>query len=160
MVSYEGIFFNKETISLIQQLEPKKLSRTNDEIHCTFKYHPTDDQIFNEIVGKEFELYLIGYANDEKNSGFKVSLPDELMKYYINYHEENPTLLKTPHITVSLSEDAIPMATKDLNFLPLEKPIKLTGKFGFYIKEKDKEYISFEPYTQNNLLYKRKNSTK
>ena len=52
------------------------------------------------------------------------------------------------------------MATKDLNFLPLEKPIKLTGKFGFYIKEEDKEYISFDPYTQNNLLYKRKNSTK
>ena len=146
MVSYEGIFFNEETIELIKSLEPKTLSRINDKIHCTFKYHPTPDQIFNEIVGKEFELHLIGYANDGKNSGFKVSLPDELMKYYINYHEENPTLLKTPHITVSLAEDAIPMATKDLNFLPLKKPIKLNGKFGFYIKEEASEYISFEPY--------------
>lgn len=41
------------------------------------------------------------------------------------------------------------MNTKNLDFKPLEKPIKLTRKFGFCIKDKDKEYISFEPYTKN-----------
>ena len=41
------------------------------------------------------------------------------------------------------------MNTKNLNFKPLEKPIKLVGKFGYWIKEEDNEYLSFEPYTKS-----------
>lgn len=51
MLSYEGIFFEGDTIELIHSLETEKLARVNDEIHCTFKYHPNNDEIFNEIVG-------------------------------------------------------------------------------------------------------------
>lgn len=85
MLSYEGIFFEADMVDLIHSLETEKLVRVNDEIHCTFKYHPTTDEIFNDIVGRTFEVYLIVYGNDGQNSGFKILFPDELKDYYINY---------------------------------------------------------------------------
>ena len=94
MLSYEGIFFEADMVDLIHSLETEKLAIVNDEIHCTFKYHPTTDEIFNDIVGKTFEVYLIGYGNDGQNSGFEILFPDELKDYYINYDEQNPTVLK------------------------------------------------------------------
>lgn len=124
MLSYEGIFFEAGMVDLIHSLETKKLARVNDEIHCTFKYHPTTDEIFNDIVGRTFEVYLIGYGNDE----------------------QNPTVLKTPHITASLAEGAKTTNTKNLNFKPLEKPVKLVGRFGYWIKGKSEEHLSYEPY--------------
>ena len=146
MVSYEGIFFEKEMIDLIQSVETNKLDKINDEIHCTFKYHPSDNEIFNDIVGKYFEIYLIGYGNDGHNSGFEISIPNELQKYYINYDEQNLNNLKTPHITTSLSNEASAANTKNLNFIPLDKPIKIIGKFGYWIKADNKENLSFEPF--------------
>lgn len=145
MLSYEGIFFDTDMIYLIHSLEKEKLANVNDEIHCTFKYHPTADEIFNDIVGKTFEVYLIGYGNDGQNSGFELSFSDELKDYYINYDEEDNTILKTPHITASLAEGAKAANTKKLNFKPLEKPIKLVGRFGYWIKNENEEYLSYEP---------------
>lgn len=149
MLSYEGIFFDEDMVDIIHSLEKGKLSSINDNIHCTFKYHPNNNEIFNEIVGKVFEVYLIGYGNDGKNSGFEVLLPRELEKYYINFDEENPMVLKVPHITASLEVDAKASNTKNLDFKPLDTPIKLTGRFGYWIKEENKEYLSFEPYSKS-----------
>ena len=115
MLSYEGIFFEADMVDLIHSLETEKLARVNDEIHCTFKYHPTTDEIFNDIVGRTFEVYLIGYGNDGQNSGFEILFSDELKDYYINYDEQNPTVLKVPHITASLAEGAKASNTKNLN---------------------------------------------
>ena len=64
----------------------------------------------------------------------------------INYEEQNPSVLKVPHITASLANGAKAVKTKDLDFEALEKPIKLVGRFGYWIKDADKEYISYEPY--------------
>ncbi|MBQ8193287.1 MAG: hypothetical protein IJZ46_04390 [Bacilli bacterium] len=141
MLSYEGIFFEANMVDLIHSLETEKLARVNDEIHCTFKYHPTTDEIFNDIVGRTFEVYLISYGNDGQNSGFEVLLPDELKAYYINYDA-------TPHITASLAEEAKASNTKNLNFKPLEKPVKLVGRFGYWIKGENEEYLSYEPYSK------------
>lgn len=151
MLSYEGIFFDEYMVNIIHSLEKEKLAMVNDEIHCTFKYHPSDDEIFDNIVGQTFEIYLIGYGNDGKNSGFEILLPDELKKYYINCDEKNPEVLKVPHITASLAEGAKASNTKDLDFKRLETPIKLTGRFGYWIKEEEgiNEYLSFEPYRKN-----------
>ena len=146
MLSYEGIFFEADMVELIHSLEKEKLPKVNDEIHCTFKYHPTIDEVFNDIVGKKFEVYLVGYGNDGQNSGFEVLFPDELKDYYINFDEQNPSMLKTPHITASLAEGAKAVNTKNLSFKPLEKPVKLVGKFGYWIKDEIEEYISYEPY--------------
>ena len=136
MLSYEGIFFEADVVELIHSLETEKLAKVNDEIHCTFKYHPNEEEVFNDIVGKKFEVFLIGYGNDGMNSGFQISLPDELMPYYINYDEQKPDVLKVPHITASLSEGAKASNTKNLDFKPLEKPISIVENLVIGLKTK------------------------
>lgn len=145
MIKYVGLFFDKKEEEFIKSLEVNSLDCLNDLLHCTFKYHPSEYQLFNEIVGQSFEIYLIGYGNDGNNSGFEISLPDELVKYYMNYDEEKTDMLKIPHITVSLSENAKAVDTKNLKFVPLEKPIKVIGTFGYWVKEDAQEFLSFEP---------------
>ena len=145
MLSYEGIFFEGETLDLIHSLEAEQLPIVNDEIHCTFKYHPSANEVFNEIVGKEMEVLLIGYGFNGQNSGFQLMLPENVTPYYINYEEDGKTL-KVPHITASLKEGAKASNTKNLHFKRLERPIPIRGRFGFWIKDEGKEYLSFEPY--------------
>ncbi len=149
MLSYEGIFFETDVVELIHSLETKTLAKVNDEIHCTFKYYPNEEETFNDIVGKSFEIFLIGYGNDGMNSGFQISLPDELKPYYINYDEQNSNILKVSHITASLSEGAKASNTKNLEFKPLEKPIKIVGKFGCWIKDGNDEHLSYNFYFKN-----------
>lgn len=146
MLSYEGIFFEGETAEFIHSLEKEKLPVINDEIHCTFKYHPSNEEIFNELVGKEIEILLVGYACDEKNSGFQIKLPDNIIEYYINYEEDNSKKLKIPHITASLNEGAKASNTKNLSFEPLDTPYIVRGKFGYWIKKENTEYISYDKY--------------
>ena len=146
MLSHEGIFFEGETLDLIHSLEKEQLSVVGDEIHCTFRYHPSPSEIFNNLVGKEMEVLLIGYGCDGQNSGFKIMLPEDLVPYYINYVDETKNQLRIPHITASLKEGAKASDTKDLHFERFDKPIPINGRFGFWIKEDDKEYLSFEPY--------------
>lgn len=146
MLSYEGIFFEGETEDFIHSLEKEQLPLVNDIIHCTFKYHPGENEIFDELAGKEIQVLLTGYGFDGKNSGFELQLPDEMMKYYINYNDENPGVLNKPHITASLTEDTKASKTKNLHFEPLPEPVAITGRFGYWIKEEDREYVSYEPY--------------
>ncbi len=146
MVSYEGIFFEGETVDFIHSLEKNRLPIVNDKIHCTFKYNPSEDEIFDELVGKEIEVLIIGYGNDGNNSGFEVQLPSDIMKYYINYDEEEPSKLKKVHITASLSEDAKSSKTKDLKFEKLPDSYTVKGRFGYWIKEDNTEYISYDRY--------------
>ena len=148
MIKYEAIFLDEESINLIHELEENKLDRVNDEIHLTLKYKPKDNEIFNDIVGKEFDMYLIGYANDGMNSGFEIELTEELKPYYINYDEINTTTLKKPHITASLSNEAEAVNTKNLNFIKLPQKYKVKGRFGYWIENDDKEYLSFKKYTK------------
>ncbi len=146
MVKYEGIFFDKFIEELILATERIHLGDINDILHMTFKYKPSEDEIFDEIVGNFYEIELIGYGCDGENSGFEVSLPNELKKYYINFDEENKDKLKTPHITTSLSKDAVPMNTKNLKFVSLKQSIKVKGRFGYWINDNGREYLSFEKY--------------
>lgn len=145
MISYEGLFFEGESLELIHSLDSKKLEKANDDIHCTFRYHPSNEEIFNEIVGLTFEVSLIAYGNDGNNSGFLVSLPDELLPFYINYEDDQKTL-RIPHITASISPDSEPSKTKDLDFKALPVPYKVKGRFGFCIKDNRGKYLSYDKY--------------
>ena len=83
-----------------------------------------------------------------KNSGFEIELTEELKPYYINYDEINTTILKKPHITASLSNEAEAVNTKNLNFIKLPQKYKVKGRFGYWIEDDDKEYLSFKKYTK------------
>lgn len=65
----------------------KKLANVNDEIHYAFKYHPTTDEVFNDIAGQTFKVLSVRYGNDGQNSDFKIQLPAKLIPYYINYNK-------------------------------------------------------------------------
>ena len=54
-------------------------------------------------------------------------------------------MLKIPHITVSISKNAKAVNTKNLKFVPLEKPVKVIGTFGYWVKADAQEFLSFEP---------------
>ena len=71
MIEYVGLFFDKKE-EFIKSLEVNDLGCCNDLLHCTFKYCPSEYQLFNEFVGQSFEIYLIGYGNDGNNSGFEI----------------------------------------------------------------------------------------
>lgn len=144
MVSYEGIFFEEEARKIIYEQEKVHLPEINDEIHCTFLYHPSNEELFDELVGREFLVTLIGYGCDGKNSGFEITIPKELKGYYRNWDSEK-NQFKKPHITTSLTSDSKASYTKDLNFIPLERPIPVIGKFGYWIKEDNLEFLSFTP---------------
>ena len=148
MVRYEGLFLDEESVAKVKELEPFHLGFQNDEIHITFKYKPTAEETFDEIVGKVFELTVIGYGIDGNNSGFQVELPEELLPYYINYDENGN--LKTPHITVSLAPGAKAKDTAFLKFHPIT-PFTIKARFGYWTK---KGQLSFEPDNINNQTKK------
>lgn len=59
MIHYEGIFFDEQTSNIMHSLECPMLEEVNDQLHCTFKYKPSGDRIFNDIVGQEFNICLV-----------------------------------------------------------------------------------------------------
>ena len=76
MIVYEGLFFRDN--ELIRSLEKNKLPKIYKVLHCTFKYKPSEKEIFYDLFGREFEIKLIGYGNDSNNSGCEIELPKGL----------------------------------------------------------------------------------
>lgn len=150
MVKYQAIFFEGESADLIRSAEQVHLPIVNDEYHCTFKYRPSDEELFDAVVGKEVEILLVGYGCDGKNSGFEVVLPIDAEKYYSNYDKDG--MLKTPHITTSLSEDAKAVDTVNLDFKHLDKPIAIKGRFGYWVDENDMEFISYKQSKKTKII--------
>ena len=145
MVDYEGIFFDENECKKIRGLEKNPHANIHECIHCTFIYKPSNDQIYDFLLNKEIDIYLISYGSSKNNSGFEVEIPEEYMKYYDNYDIEGNYV--KPHLTASISDNGKSKDTCKLKFTPLEEKVKITGKFGYWIKEDDgNEYLSFEPY--------------
>ena len=114
MVFYEGLFFDKEEENKILALEENRLEYGIDILHCTFKYMPSSKELFSELLGRNFEIEILGYGYSENNSGFCIRLPKELESYYINTNKSGLYVL--PHITCSRSVSGNSEDTKDLMF--------------------------------------------
>ena len=133
---YEGIFFDGEDAKIIKSLEEKKLPIRSDILHCTFKYLPKKDEIFNQLIGR--------------NSGFSVQFTGDIDDYYINFEETDSSKLKRPHVTTSIAPGSKPMNTKDLDFVQFEKPVKVRGKFGYWVKEGYKQFLMYKEFRGTN----------
>ena len=114
MVHYEGLFFDEEEINKMYKLETHHLPLKHDEIHCTFAYKPKEEDLIDDLIGKEIDIYLTGYGHNDNNSGFEVEIPYEYLVYYKNYDKEGKII--KPHITVSVSGNAVPHQTRKLEF--------------------------------------------
>jgi len=148
MVEYFGIFFEDENV--VEQIFSKEkvhLDRKPNNYHCTFKHMPKDASLFNDVIGKEIDIKLEAYGWDYKNSGFKISLPDELKNYFQNTDENGN--LRVPHITTSLSKKGSPIDTANLYFEDLEEEIVIKGKFGFFVREGNKTFVSYDKVKVN-----------
>lgn len=139
MINFEGLFFTKESYAFLKSLEKQKLPISSDIYHCTFKLFPDKNEVFSNLIGKEFEVEIIGYASDEMNSGFLINIPDELKEYYLNY-DENMKLI-TPHITTSINYGAKNRNTQNLKFEKFNKSYKVKGIFGMNVRKNNKNVI-------------------
>lgn len=151
-VVYQAIFINPEDIAKLVERQGEKLPKEVKDMHCTFKYQPSESEIkkFSELLGKDLTLKVVGYCSDGKNSGYEIELSPEQDEFYTNVHSVNngksvPTMEKTtPHITVSMEDGA---KAVDTGMLPFSQegfePFIIHGKAGFFTSRmKDKERIS------------------
>lgn len=125
---FQGLFLEKEIEQQLVALQKKGLESNIENMHITFKFGDTE-KYPEELIGREFDIKITGYGSDGKNSGFSVELPEELRKYYKSS--------SIPHITVSIGEvDGVkgkPVDTAKLDFKPLDKPVQIKGKLGYFI---------------------------
>ena len=107
------------------QSEAHNHSRIVENVHCTFAFRPTAEQIaeFLPYVGKRFDLSVVGYGADEQNSGFSVSIPSDLLYLYHGSIQ--------PHITTSLADDGRAVNTGKLSFSPIDS-FSVVGTMGLF----------------------------
>ena len=124
-------------------LQEKKLKYIVRDMHITFKFGKTE-KYPEEVLNKDYEVKIVGYAATDKNSGFQVELPKELKAYFKN---ENG-----PHITVSIGEvDGVKgkaYETGLLHFNEIKEPFMISGRLGYYIYGKGK--------IMDNTVFKKK----
>ena len=133
-IEYAGIFFYDD--DSIRSKEEHPLKKTYYPLHCTFKYHPTseDIELLNQLIGKTIDVYLVGYGYNDDNSGFEIEFQletgENIDNYYINYDENN--IPKKKHITVSLSETGSAVNTNNIKFRKFNSKIgPFKGVFGY-----------------------------
>lgn len=133
MTGFQGIFLDETSKKRLIALQEKKLKYIVRDMHITFKFGKTE-KYPEEVLNKDYEVKIVGYAATDKNSGFQVELPEELKAYFKN---ENG-----PHITVSIGEvDGIKgkaYETGLLHFSEIKSPFMISGRFGYYINGKGK----------------------
>ena len=156
-IIYQAIFINPQDVKKLIEMQPDKLPNTVQNMHCTFKFQPSEKEIkdFSKLLGNDLELKVIGYCSDGKNSGFEIELSKEQDSVYTNVHNKDngtavPSLERTtPHITVSMIDGA---KAVDTGILPFDrngfKPFTIHGKAGFFTSRiENKEKISEVVYS-------------
>lgn len=143
MTGFQGIFLDETSKKRLIALQEKKLKYIVRDMHITFKFGKTE-KYPEEVLNKDYEVKIVGYAATDKNSGFQVELPEELKAYFKN---ENG-----PHITVSIGEvDGVKgkaYETGLLHFNEIKEPFMISGRLGYYIYGKGK--------IMDNTVFKRK----
>ena len=136
MVLYQAIFFDKNNIERLVNMQGEKLENVQELMHCTFGFCPSEEQInkFSQILGRIITLKVIGYGSDGKNSGFEVELSPELEEVYANATRKGNKI--RPHITVSMAAGAKAKDTATLQFSPLEEPFEIVGIAGYIEQDK------------------------
>mgnify|MGYP004487074777 FL=1 len=143
MTGFQGIFLDEISKKRLIDLQERKLKYIVKDMHITFKFGKTE-MYPEEVLNKDYEVKIVGYAATDKNSGFQVELPEELKAYFKN---ENG-----PHITVSIGEvDGVKgkaYETGLLHFNEIKEPFMISGRLGYYIYGKGK--------IMDNTVFKKK----
>ena len=143
IVEFAGIFFDDKDESeevrrgaeILRKIESSfRLEPTRTALHCTYSYRPDAETVstLNEIVGDIVEVELIGYGNHKDKEGVSVC----------------------PHITMSIAKSAAAVNTKNLKFEELNPPIKIKGRFGYWLRQKAKGEISNPSFDKFGTSFK------
>lgn len=126
-VIYNALFVDTEERAKLLTIGSKHLSKIIAEPHVTLHFRPTAENTYSNLWGGKATLQVVGYANDGKNEGVlvKVKAEDPLLQVLFDS-------VKTPHITISVSEDGKPVDTAKLDF-QLCDPITLRATFGAFV---------------------------
>ncbi|MBQ8431146.1 MAG: hypothetical protein IJX26_04350, partial [Clostridia bacterium] len=146
---YVALFLDDESCNKLLKLEQVRLPKQINNLHCTLCFNPSNTKSFDNFLGKNFELKVVGYGCNGRNSGFEVELCEKAQNLYSNKDEFGN--LKTPHITTSLKFDAKAVDTSNMFFQPLENPIKLTAKLGYFVRNKANCHICYESFNEKTL---------
>lgn len=126
-VIYNALFVDNEERKKLLTIGSKHLSKIIAEPHVTLHFRPTAENTYSNLWGGKATLKVVGYANDGKNEGVlvKVKAEDPLLQVLFDS-------VKTPHITISVSDDGKPVDTAKLDF-QLCDPITVKATFGAFV---------------------------
>lgn len=132
-VIYTGVFFEDSKVKeLISELDIKPLDKLTPDTHVTFGFRK--GLLFpEEMIGKKFEVKVIGVGSDENNQGFEVELPSEIEEFY-----KGATV---KHLTFATSETGKPVDTAKLTFEKISEPKTITCIVGYFDGKIHKEVI-------------------
>lgn len=127
---YTGVFFDASELSekFAKYVGEETLSNIIKNPHVTFTFRPKE--VDAGLFGKPETFKVVGYACDGKNQGLQVEVS---MLHHSLVSEYNT--IKTPHITISVSEDGKPVDTGNLEFESLWNPFEITGTYGVFTDE-------------------------
>ncbi|SDB15025.1 hypothetical protein [Eubacterium oxidoreducens] len=113
-VIYEGFFLDEPLKGSLDKVVINQHITTNFRPYCPKK----------DMYGLKGKFEVIGYANDGKNEGY-------LVRPYSLWSSALCGKIKTPHITLSVSEKGKPVDTAKLKFRPCERKV-VTATFGAF----------------------------
>ena len=139
-VIYEGLFvyeWNDVCEGMVRQETPFECATLENPInnpHITVVYRPAIDH--NDFYGADVYAVVRGYGNDGINEGYLVELiPGDGKKARNIEFCKLLCDIKTPHITLSVSNDGKPVDTNKLTFetLPMNEQFVLECRFGAFV---------------------------
>ena len=138
-VVYAGIFLNPDDV---YGKFPPQLAHKIRDPHITTAYRPSAEKILLDALGSGAKIIAVGYGNDGNNEGLlaEVITEDPALQKVLDEREEMTDdageVKPVPiHITLSISEAAKAVNTRNLNFQPLDTPVELTGIYKLFAKD-------------------------
>lgn len=99
------------------------LSKKTVNQHVTLAFRPQEGFLQEDLLGKPFQVRLVGYACDLNNEGYRVEIPGELKS-----NQQVPL-----HITVSTSDSGKPVNTGYLKFQPIGAQTRtVSARYGYF----------------------------
>ena len=139
-IKYCGVFFDYDEVQNLAQRFEAPLYKIIEKPHVTLKYRPSEDDVesLKAHLGERVKFTAQFWGNNEKNSGFAVSLSSLPSKEIY----ERLQGIKFPHITTSIAEGAKAVDTYKLfdgsgEPPKLIAPESIRGRVGFFLENGD-----------------------
>ncbi len=129
-ILYSGVFIDADDL---YSKAPSLLENRVKTPHITTCFRPKEaDELNLNSLGKDVRISAIGYGNNGKNEGLLAKLESDDPET-----QKACDKIEKPFITLSLAPGARAIDTGSLEFVTLDEPIELTGKYGLFMQGKE-----------------------